>query len=180
MKSIMLAAIAAVAVGTVMTAHAQSVPGTVTSGVANSAYGETQSRDPSLAALLTEWHRAAFIPPSKPSQYRVYGRNGYVTSGSGYNAMVALIRSALQDDAAGREQDAAAKAAGAEGMLASSNLKQGRAMENMSFSRGLGVTAGTLRADHIQSRNGLPAYLKGYKGLFILAAGFGIIGILAE
>ena len=125
MKSIMLTAIAALAAGTAMTAHAQSVSANTTSGGANSAYGEIQSRNPSLSALLAAWDRAAFVPPSKPSQYRVYGRNGYVTSGPGYSAMVSLIRSALQDDAAGRVRDAVTKAARAEALLASSNLKQG-------------------------------------------------------
>ena len=52
-------------------------------------------------------------------------------------------------------------------------------MENNLFPRELSVTADTSRADGAQSRNGLPAYLKGSKGLLILAAGVVIIGLLA-
>ncbi len=125
MKSLMLSAIAAIAVGAVVTARAQSVYPSGVSAVASQTYGETASHNPSLAALLAEWDRAAFVPPSKPGQYRVYGRNGYVTTGPGYNAMVALIRSARQDYAEGREHDGATKTARVERLLMSSTVKQG-------------------------------------------------------
>jgi hypothetical protein len=77
-----------------------------------------------MAALLAEWDRAGFIAPSKPGQYRVYGRNGYVTSGPGYSAMVSLIRSAVNDTRNGRDRDAAAKIAKARSLLAASNLRR--------------------------------------------------------
>ena len=64
-----------------------------------------------LAALLADWDRAGFSAPSKPAQFRVYGRKGYVTSGPGYNAIVSLIGSALRDSREGRDQEALAKIA---------------------------------------------------------------------
>lgn len=76
----------------------------------------------SLRALLAEWDQAGFSPPSKPAQYRVYGRDGFVTSGPGYNAMVSLIRSAIADARAGRDRDAAIKANKARGLLAASQF----------------------------------------------------------
>jgi hypothetical protein len=125
MKSLMLTAIAAIAVGAVVIAHAQSVyPGGV-SAVGSQAYGETASRNPSLPASLAEWDRAGFAPPSKPGQHRVYGRDGYVTTGLGYNAIVALISSTLQDYAESREHDEATKTAGAEPLLVSGTVEQG-------------------------------------------------------
>jgi len=78
-----------------------------------------------LRALLAEWDQAGFSPPSKPAQYRVYGRNGFVTSGPGYNAMVSLIRSASADSRAGRDRDAALKADKARGLLAASHRTKG-------------------------------------------------------
>jgi hypothetical protein len=62
---------------------------------------------PQLNALLTEWDQAGFSTPSKPSQYRVYSRNGHVTNGGSYNYMVSLIRSAASDIREGRTGDAA-------------------------------------------------------------------------
>jgi len=75
--------------------------------------------------LLAEWDRAGFVTPSKPSQYRVYGRNGYMTSGPGYNAMVALIRAAVNDAREARDRDAATKIASAKALLATNHLGQG-------------------------------------------------------
>jgi hypothetical protein len=72
-----------------------------------------------LQVLLQDWDRAGFLPPSKPAQYRVYGRNGYVTSGPGYNFMVAEIRAAVADSQAGRERAALAKIATVKSLLAS-------------------------------------------------------------
>jgi hypothetical protein len=74
-----------------------------------------------LTALLAEWDQAAFGTPSKPSQYRVYGRNGYVTNGGGYNYMVSLIRSALSNIREGRDRDSAAEIAEARRLLATTN-----------------------------------------------------------
>ena len=59
-----------------------------------------------LGALLREWDRAGFSAPSKPLQYRVVGRNGYETSGPGYNAIAALMRSAIRDTREGRDEAA--------------------------------------------------------------------------
>jgi hypothetical protein len=64
-----------------------------------------------LDALAAEWNRIGFSPPSKPSQFRVYGRDGHVTDGPGYNLMVSLVRSAAVDSRQGREQEALAKIA---------------------------------------------------------------------
>ena len=71
-----------------------------------------------LQALLQDWDRAGFLPPSKPAQYRVYGRNGYKTSGPGYNFMVAQIRAAVADSRVGRDRAALAKIATAKSLLA--------------------------------------------------------------
>ena len=64
-----------------------------------------------LAALLADWKSIGFDTPSKPAQHHVYGREGFVTSGPTYNTMVTLIRLALKDSRAGRDQDALAKVA---------------------------------------------------------------------
>jgi hypothetical protein len=71
-----------------------------------------------LDALAAEWNRIGFSPPSKPSQFRVYGRDGHVTDGPGYNLMVSLIRSAAIDSHQGREQEALAKIARVQRLLA--------------------------------------------------------------
>lgn len=134
MKYIMLAAATAFAVSAAVTAHAgneRSPDGTappaysgVTAGVVDTTGSEVGSSVASLNALLAEWDQAGFVAPSKPSQFRVYGRNGYVTSGPGYNVMVSLIRSAVKDTREGRDRDAATKIAQARSMLAPSNLRR--------------------------------------------------------
>ncbi len=73
----------------------------------------------SLDALLAQWNEAAFTPPVKPAQYRVYGRNGYVTTGPGYGAMVSSIRAAVIAVREGRDSDAKADIDRAKGLLAS-------------------------------------------------------------
>ncbi len=78
----------------------------------------------SQTSLLAEWDQAGFIAPSKPSQYRVYGRSGYMTSGPEYNAMVSLIRGAVSDASKGRDRDAETKVANARSLLAASHLRQ--------------------------------------------------------
>jgi hypothetical protein len=129
MKHTMLVAMAALAVGAASTAHADSGRTTAPSGLgvfsapvtASAPAGGTAA---SLDALLTEWDQAGFSPPSKPSQFRVYGRNGYVTSGSGYNTMVALIRSAQADVQQGRDREAANHIAKARSLLAGVSSQQ--------------------------------------------------------
>jgi hypothetical protein len=91
---------------------------------AGPAYAQRKPPDPSqpnyvasvgsaaqLDALDAEWDRIGFSPPSKPGQFRVYGRDGHVTDGPGFNTMVSLIRSAAIDSLQGREQEAFAKIA---------------------------------------------------------------------
>ena len=73
----------------------------------------------SLSALEQEWDQAGFNPPSKPAQYRVYGGNGYATSGPGYNTMVSHIRSAANDAQLGRDCADAANIAEASRLLTS-------------------------------------------------------------
>jgi hypothetical protein len=130
MKYSTLATVTALVVGIAASANAQTVQSLSVSALpanvaaasapgASNAYEQVGSNAASLNALLAEWDQAGFNPPSKPSQYRVYGRNGYVTSGPGYNAMVTLIRSAVRDARQGRDQDAAAHIAEARSMLAS-------------------------------------------------------------
>jgi hypothetical protein len=121
MKYITLAAVTALALGVAVTAHAGNEP---------SFNGATWSQakpdsDASLNALLAEWDQAGFNTPAKPGQPRVYGREGYVTTGGEYNVMVGLIRSAANDVRAGHDQDAAPKIAKARDLLAASNLRKG-------------------------------------------------------
>jgi pectin methylesterase-like acyl-CoA thioesterase len=128
MKYVMLAAITALAVGAAGTARAdneQSPNSAVgpaysraVTEVTDKTNAEAESRVASLTALLAEWDRAGFVAPIKPTQYRVLGRHGYVTSGPGYYAMVSLIRSAKNDIRKGRDHDASAKIAQARSLLA--------------------------------------------------------------
>jgi hypothetical protein len=134
MKYVMLAIAAALAVGT---AHAENQRPSnsaarphylgITSESADKTYsGAESSVVASLNALLADWDRAGFVAPSKPGQYRLYGRNGYVTNGACYNAMVSLIRSAVSDTQQGRDHDALTKIAKARRLLAAGNLGQGQ------------------------------------------------------
>jgi hypothetical protein len=136
MKNLVFAAVTAIAGAAAATTHAENkrtldraARTVVSDGTADAAAykpsPESGGGAALLNALLAEWDEADFSPPSKPSQYRVYGRNGFVTSGPGYNALVSLIRSAIADSRAGRDRDAATKAAEARSLLASSNLRKG-------------------------------------------------------
>src|SRR3954467_14168130 len=71
----------------------------------------------SLQTLLADWDRIGFQPPSKPGQYRVYGRDGHVTSGPEYNYMISLIRTAGADARAGRKEEALTKIASVRRLL---------------------------------------------------------------
>jgi hypothetical protein len=106
MRRIFFATVAACAVAT-GSAYAQRNP----PDPVQSDYGSSVRSAAQLNALTTEWARIGFSPPSKPSQFRVYGREGYVTDGPGYNTMVSLIRSAANDSRQGREQEALMKIA---------------------------------------------------------------------
>jgi hypothetical protein len=123
MKHLILAALTALAVANVATAHAENQRSS--EAATQAAVSEVGNNVASLTALLAEWDRAGFVAPSKPGQYRVYGRPGYVTSGPGYNAMVSLIRSAVSDARRGHDQDAARRIARARSLLAASNSGQG-------------------------------------------------------
>ncbi len=125
MKHILLATVASIVVGAAGTAHAQSTESA--RAPVNSGYATTGVGTASVNALLADWDRAGFTPPSKPSQHRVYGRNGYVTSGPGYNAVVSQIRAAVGEVRLGHDADAAAHIAAARGMLASITTSSGRA-----------------------------------------------------
>lgn len=126
-KFVMFAAIAALTVAGANIAHAQRGPSASTTAKAavpsmlSGSSGATSLQSGTTAAslnnLLAEWDRASFITPSKPSQYRVYGRNGYVTNGPDYNTMDSLIRSASIDVREGRDDKAATKIARAQDLL---------------------------------------------------------------
>jgi hypothetical protein len=122
MKYIVLAAVTAFAVGTAVTAHAENQPSP--DSAVHPAHSGTESNVAALAALFAEWDRAGFNAPSKPGQYRVYGRDGYVTSGPGYNTMVSLIRTATNDVRNGKDHDAPTEIAKARSLLAASNLRK--------------------------------------------------------
>jgi hypothetical protein len=125
MKTIMLAAAAALAIGATDAALAQSESSRNEISPAAPTIGMPMpSSAASLRTLLAEWDRAGFVTPSKPGQYRVYGRNGYVTNGPGYFAMVSLIRSATRDVQEGRDRNAQIKIANARGLLAASNSER--------------------------------------------------------
>ena len=127
-------AVTALVVGTAVTAHAenerpryiaaQPTKLAATPEAARATYAAAGSSVASPTALLSEWDQAGFDTPSKPSQYRVYGRHGYVTSGPGYNAMASLIRSAVNAPREGRARDAATDIAQARSLLAASNPRR--------------------------------------------------------
>jgi hypothetical protein len=112
MKHILLAAVAASTL-VAGSAYAQSnPPEPERPGYSNSLGSASQ-----LKQLGADWDRIGFNAPSKPAQYRVYGRDGHVTSGPGYNAMVALIRSAARDVRGGHEHEAQMKIASVRSLL---------------------------------------------------------------
>ncbi len=119
MKSIMLAAAATLAIGTAPLAYARAATPELAPVVAGHSADAATTGAVLLAALFADWDRAGFSEPSKPSQYRVYGRNGYAISGPGYHLLVSLIRSAVTDTIAGRDREAAATIARARSLLAS-------------------------------------------------------------
>ena len=92
-------------------------PASVAGGSAASAPAASGSSAAPLSGLLRDWDRAGFSAPSKPAQFRVYGRDGFVTSGPGYNAMTALVRSAVKDSRGGRDQEALTKIAKVRSLL---------------------------------------------------------------
>jgi hypothetical protein len=114
MKHVFLAAAAAftVAAGS---AYAQPNP-PVRPSFTNPASSVAQ-----LQSLTANWDRAGFTTPSKPSQYRVYGRDGHVTDGPGYNAMVSLIRAAMRDSRVGHEREALTEIARVQTLLSQSS-----------------------------------------------------------
>ena len=112
MKNLLFAAVAALAVASAGGASAQPSPVSPRDTVRSSSAA-------SLNALSAEWDRIGFIAPSKPAQHRVYGRDGHVTDGPGYNVMVSLIRSATIDSRAGRDAEALAKIGRVKRLLAS-------------------------------------------------------------
>jgi hypothetical protein len=110
MKNALFAAVALLAMAATSSVYAQlppSSPDHVPSGSSAAA----------LQALVADWERLGLSPPSKPAQHRVYGRDGYVTSGPQYNAMVSLIRSATADSRGRRDQDALTKIAKVQSLL---------------------------------------------------------------
>ena len=126
-KSVIFAMIAALTVAGANVAHAQrgsssfntaetAVP-SVPSGTNDAVSSQSGTTVAALNNLLAEWDSAGFMPPSKPSQYRVYGRNGYVTTGPDYNTMVSLIRAASIEIKEGRDNEASTKIARARDLL---------------------------------------------------------------
>jgi hypothetical protein len=125
MRYIALATVAALAAGVAVTAHAENAP--AFNGNARTFVSEARPEASSVAslnALLVEWDHAGFNAPGKPGQSRVYGRDGHVTTGGGYNFMVTLIRSAVNDVRELRDQEAAPKVAKARILLAASNSRK--------------------------------------------------------
>jgi hypothetical protein len=113
MRQILFTAVAACAVIAAGAAYAQRNP----LEPVQPSYVSSVGSAAQLNALLAQWNRIGFNPPSKPGQFRVYGRDGHVTSGPLYNTMVSLIRSAANDSRLGREQEALTKIAKLRGLL---------------------------------------------------------------
>ena len=123
MKYIAFVTVAVLAVGAAPGARAAS-DGAAQASAPSAAFVTSSPGSPaggnvaSLKTLLAEWDRASFTPPCKPNQHRVYGRNGYVTTGPGYYALASLIRSAQAETVQGRDPQAAAHIAKARTLLA--------------------------------------------------------------
>jgi hypothetical protein len=111
MKNALPAAVAVLAMAATNSVYAQLPQSSL-------GYSPSGGSASALHALVVDWERIGFNLPSKPAQYRVYGRDGYVTSGPQYNIMVSLIRSAAADSRAGRDQDALTKIAKVRSLLA--------------------------------------------------------------
>jgi hypothetical protein len=109
MRRMLLAAVAFGGLSALTTLGASAAP---------SSYTEKGSNAASLKELLAEWDQAGFNSASKPAQYHVYGRNGYVTSGPGYDTLVSKIRSAENGARQGRDRDEATDIAEARSLLA--------------------------------------------------------------
>ena len=120
MKYTILSTVAALALGIASAAHAQSAAALQPAGTAtvSASAPSRQGSVASLSALLADWDRAGFNTPTKPSQYRVYGRDGASISGPEYNQMVELIRSAVTETRQGRDQAASLHIARATSLLA--------------------------------------------------------------
>ena len=112
MRHVLFAAVAACAVAAGPAYAQRNPPEPERPGYSN-APGSTSQ----LKQLAAEWDRIGFSAPSKPAQSRVYGRDGYVTDGPGYNMMVSLIRSAANASRQGREHEASAKVASVRRLL---------------------------------------------------------------
>jgi hypothetical protein len=121
MKYTILSTVAALALGIVSAAHAQSAAAVQPAGTAmvSASASSHQGSVTSLSALRADWDRAGFNAPTKPSQYRVYGRDGASISGPEYNQMVELIRSAVTETRQGRDQAASLHIARATSLLTS-------------------------------------------------------------
>ena len=94
-----------VALGAVRPAH----PVSIANGPAANVLAVPGSSAAPLRALLQDWDRAGLAAPTKPAQARIYGRNGYVTSGGEYHAMVSLLQAAIRDSHEGRDKEALGK-----------------------------------------------------------------------
>jgi hypothetical protein len=177
MKYIVMAAITAFALGTAANAHAENPRSS--NSAAQPVYSGTESSAASLTGLLAEWDQAGFDAPSKPGQYRVYGQDGYVTNGPGYNYIVSLIRAATNDVRSGKDHDAATKIAKARSLLAANNLGKEWDMENPSSSRALALFVRRSNDSTSQHRYGALAYLRGHKGSLLVGAALGVIAFIA-
>ncbi len=112
MRHILFAAVAACTVAAVSAYAQRNPPEPERLNDSNSLSSLSQMKH-----LGAKWDRIGFSTPSKPAQYRVYGRDGYVTDGPGYNRMALLIRSAANDSLQGREQEALMKIARVRSLL---------------------------------------------------------------
>ena len=56
-----------------------------------------------LQALNDKWNVAAFLPPSKPMQARIVGRNGFEISGPDYRYIAGQLAQAQRECETGQE-----------------------------------------------------------------------------
>jgi hypothetical protein len=77
-----------------------------------------------LMALAAEWNEIAFMAPGKPGQAIVTGREGYVTTGGGFNFMVGEIRLAHVACDRGDEASAMQNIAAVQDILVHANRRK--------------------------------------------------------
>ena len=85
-----VAAVALATFGSAASAHPSK--GSYVASTAVAAVPELVADRPSLDTIVRNWDDYGFLPPTKPAQMRVNGRNGVSISGIDYAAAVSILR----------------------------------------------------------------------------------------